>query len=294
MGVKKIAILGASGQLGQSFQYLADAFPFELSCYDRSQLDITNKRSLEHLETDLVINCAAYTAVDLAEEEPREAYKINRDAVANIANVCVHKGIPLIHFSSDYVYHNNVRRPLRESDPTRPKGVYARSKLAGERKIVAICDQYLIFRVSWLYGPFGKNFPKTMLRLAETHDNLRIVNDQIGAPTNTIDLAKMILRLCVEQDGVWKHRRGIYNYCNTGHTSWAEMAQFIFSKTGQDVIVEPIPSVQYPTKAKRPRNSRLALSKFSKTFGIAIPDWQTSMMDCLRILKTNDDALALD
>jgi len=288
MAIKRISVLGASGQLGKSFQHLSHHFPFEIEFYDRSQVDITQVADIENLSSDLIINCAAYTAVDLAEDESGEAYQINRDAVQNIAQHCKSRKIPLIHFSSDYVYHNSLRRPLKESDPTRPKGVYARSKLAGERKITAICDHYYIFRVSWLYGPFGTNFPKTMLRLAKTRDALSIVNDQIGAPTNTLDLAGMILQLCSNPGMLSADLSGIYNYCNRGTTSWDEIARCIFAQsTDKAIDVQSIPSKDYPTKAMRPRNSRLDLSKFDRTFGIEIRDWKSAMLDCLTFLKTN-------
>lgn len=290
--MKKIVVTGASGQLGQEFRRLsALTNTAEFVFWSRAEADITSPGTLhllQQLKPDLLLNCAAYTAVDLAESHAEEAFKVNAQAIGNLGKICQDLSIPVIHFSTDYVYHNNLRSPLKETDPTRPKGVYAKSKLKGEQLLQAHHDFPLIIRVSWLYSTYSKNFPKTILFLVGQRDQLNVVRDQLGAPTYARDLAEAIWQIIQQNAKLadWKKVAGIYNYSNEGVTNWAEMAQFIVNTAGSKCRINPIPSKEFPTSAPRPRYSKLNLSKFKKTFKLDIRQWQDSLHDCLIELKT--------
>ena len=290
--MRKILVTGASGQLGQEFQKLAmDIKSVEFIFLSRDNGDICKAETIvaiRKLRPDVVINCAAYTAVDLAESYPEEAFSVNANGVKNLACLTQELAIPMIHFSTDYVYHNNLRRALHESDPQRPRGVYARSKLKGEKLLLTYHDYPLIFRVSWLYSTFGKNFPKTIIRLANTRDQLNVVQDQIGAPTNARDLASAVWQIIDQSLTIedWKKISGIYNYSNGGTTNWYEIARFIVTELGINCQITPIASWKFPTAAPRPRYSKLNLSKFRETFDQEIRHWRDSMSHCLRSLNT--------
>ncbi|MBX2816383.1 MAG: dTDP-4-dehydrorhamnose reductase [Saprospiraceae bacterium] len=290
MDLIRIGVTGANGQLGMSLQEVCQSYDsIQCDFFDRSQWDITDRsQSKTYIPRyDVIINCAAYTQVDRAEDEKALCYLVNRGGTRTMAQVCAEHDVLLVHFSSDYVYHNYLRRPLKESDPLRPKGVYAKSKLAGEKEIVRQEGPHLIYRVSWLYGPFGQNFPKTMLRLSQTRDAFKVVSDQIGAPTNTIDLAHMVLSTVKSPEALTYARanKGIYNFCNDGATAWDQIARFVFESAGlKHIRVHSIPSKSYPTKAKRPRNSRLNLSKWRTKWHDAIPGWESSLLRCIRRL----------
>lgn len=293
--MKRVIVTGSGGQLGREFQVLASDFKqLAFSFYSRSEGDISSLEFLKKLEkskADVIINCAAYTAVDKAESERKKAKEINADAVGRLGELASKIGSAFIHFSSDYVYHNNRKRPQRETDPTRPKSVYAKTKLRGEKLLTQMHQFPLIFRVSWLYSTFGHNFPKTMLRLGAEKAALNVVSDQVGAPTYAKDLAHTVLQIVDKMNDHtdWSQIKGIYNYCNSGTTNWAEMASFIMSHANLSCQINPIPSTQYPTPAARPRNSRLDLTKFSRIFGMSVPSWQSSMVECLDLLLTSED-----
>ncbi|NND09469.1 MAG: dTDP-4-dehydrorhamnose reductase [Saprospiraceae bacterium] len=286
--MKSILVTGAAGQLGSEFERLSRSIKdFHFIFTTRTQIDLARPETFEtinDLQPDIVINCAAYTAVDQAESERETAMAYNANILADLAQICAAREIPIIHFSSDYVYHNALRRPLRETDPTRPKGAYAKSKLKGEKVLLQHHPNPLIFRVSWLYSSFGHNFPKTILRLIKERDLLNIVNDQIGAPTYASDVARMVVEVSRQMEGLWHEKFGIYNYCNIGTTTWSGIAQHIVDRTGSSCKINPIPSVQYPTLAPRPRYSVLNLSKFKKNFDLPIPHWQDSLDHCLDLL----------
>lgn len=288
--MKSILVTGASGQLGREFEFLSQRTPdINFVFTDRTQIDLSKPSTLQMIDEvhpDILINCAAYTAVDKAESEPEKAMAYNAFILKDIAQRCARLNIQLIHFSSDYVYHNFLRKPLVESDPTRPKGVYAKSKLKGEKVLLRHHPSPLIFRISWLYSSFGHNFPKTILRLIAERDQLSIVNDQIGAPTYARDVAQMVVRLLEETDPkeLWDKKAGIYNYCNAGATSWAGIAQHIVKRMESNCRILPIPSVKYPTPAPRPRYSVLNLGKFKRNFDLPISLWQDSLDDCLDLL----------
>ncbi len=280
----KILVTGANGQLGHEFEYLAAAFPdMDFLFTDKEELDLRQeeeiKRFFEEHQPDVCINCAAYTAVDKAETAVDLCRKINKTAVAYLAQSCQSYGTQLVHFSSDYVYHNKVNRPMLETDPTTPKGIYAITKLEGELE-AAKCDA-LIIRTSWVYSSFGHNFVKTMLRLGRERDQLKIVYDQIGAPTYARDIAQVCLQIIQQSD---KNIAGIYNFSNAGISSWYDLAKAVFEIKGIDCKISPIPSSGYPTPAQRPHYSVLDTRKIQEAFGITIPHWRDSVEDCLSLL----------
>ena len=282
-----ILITGAYGQLGHEFQALQLEFPeLDFVFTDRDQLDIANadqvKSFFDRQPFDYCLNCAAYTAVDKAESEPALAYLINEKGPANLAAACQEHGATLIQFSSDYVYHNALNRPLLETDPVTPKGVYAASKLAGEQAAIAANPQTLVLRTSWIYSSFGHNFVKTMLRLSRERRQLKVVYDQIGAPTYARDLARNVLDI-IQSEQAARHP-GIYNFSNEGVTSWYDFALAIFELSGVHCQVTPIGSSAYPTAANRPHYSLLDKEKFKTTFGKTIPHWKASLAECLSIL----------
>lgn len=287
--MRPIVVTGAGGQLGQEFQKLSSKYSFRFEFLGRKDFDITSVTSRQIIDTlnpAAVINCAAYTAVDKAEEEKALAMRVNAIAVQQLGRVCEALDIPIIHFSSDYVYHNSLRRPLEETDPTRPKGVYARSKLKGEKLLLKSHSYPLVFRVSWLYSTFGHNFPKTMLRLGADRTELTVVKDQIGAPTYAEDLADAVLKILDNHlgDQTFKNIHGVYNFSNTGVTNWAGIADRVMRTAGLSCKITPIRSIEYPTAAPRPRYSKMSLAKFKKIFEIPLQPWEDRLDDCIRTL----------
>jgi len=284
----QVLITGANGQIGRELQALQSEFPsIQFVPVDRTILDLSQSSEIERFlnETtfDACINCAAYTAVDKAEQEQGLAYSINADAAEQLAKICHAKGAAFVHYSSDYVYHNGIDRPLLETDPTTPKSVYAQSKLAGDLRVMAAHPEALVFRTSWVYSSFGHNFVKTMLRLGKERDLLRIVNDQIGTPTYACDIARMTLQLLLT--GWPANQGGIYNYSNEGVCSWYDFTKAIFDLTEISCKVEPIPSSDYPTPAARPHFSVLNKSKIKSAFGLDIPYWRDSLVECIELLN---------
>ncbi len=288
-----ILVTGVKGQLGQCFRQVSVRWPEQGFVFAGSQdLDVSDRaavlRRLRPLKGDKkvawVINCAAYTAVDKAESEPVEARKINVQGPKNLAEACAELGIPLVHFSTDYVYHSRQNTPFRETDPVSPKSVYARTKLAGERAALRIHPLTMIVRTSWVYAAFGQNFVKTMLRLGSERDVLKVVADQIGSPTYAPDLAETILKIIqkVESGEVPKESlAGIWNYSNEGVASWYDFAAAIFELQNIPCRVRPIATQDYPTPAQRPPFSVLDKSKIKTAFGLDIPHWRESLRRCL-------------
>lgn len=289
-----ILITGAGGQVGQELTTLRKSFPaLTLIPVDHRTLDITDSEAvagfIDRRPVDYCINCAAYTAVDQAESEPEQARRINVEGAAVLAARCAERKIPLLHLSSDYVYHNQLNRPLREDDPNDPKSVYARTKLEGDRQVLKNHAHSIIVRTSWVYSAFGHNFVKTMIRLGKERDSLRIVYDQVGAPTYARDLAGALLQIIQKieareiEPAAWP---GIYHYANEGVCSWYDFALAIFELCGIHCRVTPIESKDYPTPASRPAFSLLNKNKIKSTFGIEIPHWKSSLQDCLeRVAK---------
>lgn len=284
-----ILVTGADGQLGQCFRQLAALDKFERFLFVGStMLDITKKRAVRKwFETHSItacINCAAYTAVDKAQNEPLLARKINITGAKNLAEACASKGIPLVHFSTDYVYHNKQNTPFKETDQVSPKGVYARTKLSGERAALLTNPLTMIIRTSWVYSEFGNNFVKTMLRLGRERSNLNVVFDQIGTPTYAMDLAAAVLDILdrLEAEAFPPHTlAGIWHYSNEGVTSWYDFACAALEIKQVRCKVYPIETTDYPTPAQRPPFSVLNKGKIKDTFGLEIPHWRESLKRCL-------------
>jgi dTDP-4-dehydrorhamnose reductase len=287
-----LLITGAHGQLGQCLQALAADYPaYSFLHTDAQDLDITDRKSvMSFFDTHRpmwCLNCAAYTAVDKAESEEALATRINAVGPKNLAAACARYGTALIQVSTDYVYHNRQNVPFKEGDPTSPKGVYARTKLAGDRAALRGNPLTMVLRTSWVYAPVGHNFVKTMLRLGQERPSLNVVFDQIGTPTYAPDLAAAMLQIIdmVERGEVDKAAiAGVWHYSNEGVTSWYDFAQAIFELRGIDCRVNPIESSQYPTPAARPPFSVLNKAKIKAAFGLEIPHWRTSLITCLEQL----------
>lgn len=276
----KILVTGSQGQLGSEFRRLQQSSPHEFKFTDSNDLDITNLEALEHFfadnTVDVILNCAAYTAVDKAEDQKDMAFAVNKNAVSNVVELCKRHNTKLIHFSTDYVFNGKAVTPYNESDIVNPLGVYGASKLAGEQLILNSGISALIIRTSWLYSEYGKNFVKTMMTLGKEREGLRIVYDQIGTPTNARDLAEACL-VCIEKIKDWSGDRKLYHYSNEGVTSWYDFALSIFELHQISCNVDPILSQDYPFKAPRPAYSVLDKRKFKADFGVKIPHWRASL-----------------
>ena len=281
----RIAVTGRNVQLARSLQErAADDAAINLVYLGRPELDLSRPESiapaLAACGADLVVNAAAYTEVDRAEGEADAAFAVNAAGAGAVARAAHDLGLPVIQVSTDYVFDGEARTPYTETSPTNPVSVYGASKLAGEAAVADANRQHLIVRTAWVYSPFGKNFVKTMLRLAGERDSLRVVDDQTGNPTSALDLADGILAAAgaVLQPGFDKW--GIYNIAGTGSTSWAGFAAHIFEESGRaggaSARIEPIPGSEFVTAAKRPSNSRLDCTKAEEIFGYRAPDWRQS------------------
>jgi dTDP-4-dehydrorhamnose reductase len=290
-----ILVTGANGQLGQCFQKAAAHYPqIRIVFKSASELDITQLQSVRQTIAPLVsgeeplwvVNCAAYTAVDKAESEPVKAGKVNRLGVKNLAQICAQYQLPLIHFSTDYVYHSKNNMPFRETDSVHPQGVYAKTKLAGERAALQYHPNLtMVIRTSWVYSEFGHNFVKTMLRLGAERPNLKVVVDQIGSPTYAPDLAQSVLQIYQQvKDGKVPQQSlaGIWHFANEGVASWYDLACAVFEYQKMACKVMPISTSEYPTPAQRPPFSVLDKSKIKSAFGLQIPYWRESLKKCLK------------
>ena len=283
--MNKILVIGAGGQLGQCLKAVAaDRKISEVRFADENEANILDTAGLERLfnseKPTHVINCAAYTAVDLAEDQQDLAKAINETGAANLAYACKNTNATLIHISTDFVFEGNLVKLLTEQDAAHPISVYGQTKLDGEKAIASIFNTYFILRTSWLYSPYANNFVKTMLKLGAERDELNIIADQVGTPTYAIDLANAIYDIILANQQSY----GIYHYSNEGVTSWYDFAQAIFSISQMPVKVHPIPSSAYPTKAKRPSFSVMDKSKIKATFQLHVPHWRDSLVNCLQQL----------
>lgn len=252
---------------------------------DRKILDISKPESIDRvlgeINPDVVINCAAYTNVELAESEPEKAFETNALSPAYLAGYCKNKDILLIHFSTDYVFDGTKNSPYKESDITNPLNVYGKSKLAGEQKIESINPQYFIIRISWLYGTFGKNFYKTMLRLADENKEIKVVDDQTGSPTYSRILANDILTMIDRiNKKIIEPKYGIYHYTNDGNTNWFSFASEILRHYNITPIA--VSSDQFPTKAIRPQHSKLDTTLWEQSTGIPITEWKVALQHCIK------------
>jgi dTDP-4-dehydrorhamnose reductase len=282
-----VLIAGSRGQLGLELSRARWPENWKIAGIDLDDVDIADAASVsrafaEH-RPSVVINAAAYTAVDRAESEPERAFAVNQGGARNLAEACAVDDIPLIHVSTDYVFDGTKPEPYVESDATAPLGVYGRSKLEGEIAVRTALDRHLILRTSWLYSAFGNNFVKTMLRLSERGE-VRVVADQVGTPTSAVDLATVIVRLtsaALSGNATWS----TYHAANSGWTSWHGFAQRIFDdlrrRSGREVELKAITTADYPTPASRPANSRLDCSLLQRSFGIAMRHWEEALEDVL-------------
>ena len=271
----KVLVTGITGQLGFDVMNELNRRNIEAVGAARKDFDLTDEAAIERFikahKPDAVIHCAAYTAVDKAEDEPELAMQVNGKATEVIATACKDIGAKMIYISTDYVFPGTGDVPYEVDDPKAPSNAYGRSKLAGEEAVLKLLDKYFIVRISWVFGVNGKNFVKTMLRLSETKDRLTVVNDQIGSPTYTADLAPLLV------DMVQTDKYGIYHATNEGFCSWAEFAAEIFRQAGAKTEVVPIASSEYPTKAVRPLNSRLSKQTLDKAGFKRLPSWQDAV-----------------
>ena len=293
--IKKILVTGSTGQLGQSLKLLASEYPqFVITFANREILDLSNSSNIADFfnknEFDLVINCAAYTAVDKAEEEYVLADAINHLAVKQLAEIAKQNNMQLIQISTDYVFDGTSHTPYIEDNLVNPQSVYGESKLKGEQAIQAIAPNAIIIRTSWVYSEFGQNFVKTMLRLGEQRDQLNVIFDQVGSPTYAHDLAESILKMidsaCIDQKSFENDNKvRVYHYSNEGVCSWYDFAKAIFELSGISCEVMPIETKDYPTPAKRPHYSLLNKAKIKQDFDLNIPYWKDALQTCLTNLS---------
>lgn len=276
----KILVTGVSGQLGYDVERELDQRGIEHLGTSSKELDITDREAVERLmeryRPDAVIHCAAYTKVDLAEDEPERCWAVNADGTRNMAAACRKTGAKLLYISTDYVFPGTGERSYETGDPTGPVNTYGRSKLAGELAVQSLLEKYFIVRISWVFGKNGNNFVKTMLRLAETRAELSVVCDQIGSPTYTADLAPLLCGM------VQTERYGVYHATNEGTCAWSEFAEAIFELAGRQVAVHPIPTSAYPTKAARPLNSRMSKESLRDNGFQALPEWKDALARYLK------------
>lgn len=282
----KILVTGANGQLAQEIKKISGGLTaFDFVFLSKEDLAIHQSVSVKEAfrvhTPSYCINCAAYTAVDKAETEKDLARQINAEAVGVLAVVCKEYGTKLVHISTDYVFNGNGAAPYTVDSPVNPQNVYGATKLEGERLAMQNNPETIIIRTSWVYSEFGKNFVKTMIRLMAEKDSINVVNDQVGSPTYAADLAEAILQII--QSGKWKG--GIYHFSNTGIISWYDFANGIKEIIGSACQVNPIPTSQYPTPAKRPGYSAMDASKMAEVFGIRLKDWKESLAVCLKVMR---------
>jgi dTDP-4-dehydrorhamnose reductase len=278
-----VLVTGANGQLGQSLQFIAPIYPEAHFVFCSSaDLDISNLENcltvFSKVKPNYCINAAAYTAVDKAESETEKAHLINVIGAQNLAEVCKQYSTVLLHISTDFVFDGNASIPYTENDIPNPTGVYGQTKLDGEKAIQAVFDNYFIIRTSWVYSQFGNNFMKTMLRLASERDSISVVNDQIGTPTNAVDLADALVKIIKYCQTEPVEVFGIYNFSNEGQCSWYDFAKKIFEINNITINLQAIPTSGFPTPAQRPKYSVLDKSKMKANFGIQIQQWEESLV----------------
>lgn len=277
----RILVTGVKGQLGYDVMNELAKRGHTGIGVDVEEMDITDAAKVEQVikesEVEAVIHCAAYTAVDAAEDNAELCHKINAEGTENIAKVCKELDLKMIYISTDYVFNGEGTRPWEPDDEREPLNVYGQAKYEGELAVEKYLEKYYIVRIAWVFGVNGKNFIKTMLNLSETHDELSVVNDQIGSPTYTYDLAKLLVDM-VETD-----KYGRYHATNEGLCTWYEFATEIFRQAGKEITVHPVTSEQFPSKAKRPHNSRMSKDKLEANGFDRLPTWQDALN---RYLKT--------
>ena len=287
----KLLITGCDGQVGTELTRQSRALGWTVKAVDRDGLDITDLEAVNNavcvFKPDAVVNAAAYTAVDKAERDRDAAFAVNRDGPKNLAVVCSDLDIPLIHYSTDYVFDGSKSDAYAENDPVAPLGVYGESKLAGEQAVCELCSKYLILRTSWVFSAHGSNFVKTMLRLGAERKELGVVADQFGKPTSAAELARVTLEIISSVDIRW----GIYHLAQPLVTSWYGFAEAIFEEARRQAValkleqLNTIATSDYPTFAKRPANSELHCDKLESIFGASIKPWRQSLVEVIREMK---------
>ncbi len=284
----RVLITGSNGQVGYSLtKQLAGCEDAVVIAVDKDELDITNQDAVTQLVNEfkptIVINAAAHTAVDKAEDEIDLSYAINRDGPKYLALAAEKIGAAILHISTDYVFKGNKVRDYEESDTTDPQGVYGESKLAGEIAVAEVCNKHIILRTAWVFGEHGNNFVKTMLRLGVTRDELSIVGDQFGGPTYAGDIANALIQIAKRINKGDAVEYGVYHYSGLPHVSWCEFAEVIFDVAADQGLIVKKPNLtsitteQYPTPAKRPNNSRLNTDKITTAFSIEASDWKVAL-----------------
>lgn len=287
----RLLVFGAGGQVGTELRRATLPPGMALAAFDRAALDITDRAAVsaairrEH--PGLVVNAAAYTAVDKAESEAEAAFAANAAAPGHIAAACAEAGIPLIHLSTDYVYDGTKPGPYAEDDPINPLGVYGRSKAAGDAAVAAALAEHVILRTAWVYSAHGGNFVKTMLRLAGERPGLRVVADQHGAPTAAADIAAAIVRVA-ERIGAGEGRWGTFHFTGAGPTTWHGFAEAIVALAGRSVPIAAIATAEYPTPARRPANSVLDCTKIAAAYGVAPHPWREALAEVIAELTARD------
>lgn len=284
-----ILITGANGQLGNEMRRVSAASSNHYIFTDVAELDITNPDAIRKMVNDnhieIIVNCAAYTNVDKAEDDYKMADLLNNKAVENLAVAAKEVDATLIHVSTDYVFQGDRNIPCCEDWETNPLGVYGKTKLAGEQSLQRVGCKYLIFRTAWLYSSFGKNFVKTMQQLTADRDNLKVVFDQVGTPTYARDLADVIFKVIEEEQF---DKQGIYHFSNEGVCSWYDFAKEICELSGNTCDIQPCHSDEFPSKVKRPHFSVLDKTKLKSAFNIKVPYWKDSLIKCINELKENN------
>lgn len=293
----RILVTGRDGQVARSLAECAGETTHDLVFAARPGLDLADpdsiRRTIADVRPGLILSCAAYTAVDQAEDEPDVAMAINGAAPGIIAEAAGELGAPVIHLSTDYVFDGSGTRPWREDDPVAPLGVYGRTKLAGERALAASDARWAVVRTAWVYSPFGHNFVKAMLRLAGSRDELGVVSDQYGNPTSALDIARALLAMADRSDdeAIWNR---VYHFAGTGDASWADFAEAVFAigaeAGGPSARVNKIGTADFPTKARRPANSRLDCDAFADRFDYRAPQWRAALEPVVRrLIAENED-----
>lgn len=286
--MKRVLVTGANGQLAQCLKDAVanlDAKDYQFLFLNRDQFDIANPTLVESWffsnRIDCVVNCAAYTAVDLAEKEVEKAFQANADAVGLLAKETAEQNADFIHVSTDYVFNGMANSPFAEDDLTQPLNVYGKSKLEGERLAMENNSKTVIVRTAWVYSKYGKNFLKTMLRLFNEKEEISVVNDQHGTPTNANDIARAILKIIQTK----KKTPGIFHFTNAGETTWFGFAEAIKQLTHSKIKINPIPSSAYPTPAQRPQYSVLDTTKIQEVYGVEVPEWKASLEEVLNLMQ---------
>lgn len=282
--MKRVLVTGSHGQLGSELNFLSSQLEsHSFTFYDYQDLDITDPKAVDEVigrGFEVVINCAAYTAVDKAESEKEAALKINGYAVGLLAAACKKYNCRLVHISTDFIFDGMLARPLLEDDKPNPVSVYGATKLEGERLLLESGADAVLIRTSWVYSSFGNNFVKTILRLCKERESLNVIYDQVGTPTYARDLAAAILKIITGH----KWQAGVYNYSNEGVCSWYDFAVAIRDIAGLKTNISPIETYQYPTPAVRPKYSVLNKQKIKETYALEIPYWRTSLAACMKLL----------